>query len=88
MSWKRSVQSAVRSLKKDERSLQKELDAVQAKILELEQLASDETLGGARRASTKSTRLSPQGRAAISEAAKKRWAKYRTEKKKPARRKR
>lgn len=79
MSWQRSVQSAVRALKREEAALEKELKDVRAKIAELEGIAQS---GG----STKTTgkrgahRLSPQGRAAISRAAKKRWAEYRRQK--------
>ncbi len=90
MGWKASVQSAIRALKKDEQSLQKELRAVHAKIAELEQLARSGGPSGktpARRG-PQSNRLSAQGRAAISLAAKKRWAKYRSQKKKATRRRR
>ena len=81
MSWQRSIQAAVRALKREERSLEKELDKVRARISDLEALAKAGPTGaaGARRKSG-STRLSPQGRAAISRAAKKRWAEYRKKK--------
>ena len=86
MSWRRSVQLAVKALKKDELSLQKELRDVRNKINELEQLSKAAAANGSApaRKSARSNRLSPKGRAAISLAAKKRWARYRSQKRKPA----
>ena len=78
MSWQRSLQSAVKALKKEEASLLKQLDGVQQKIKELEEVGR--TAPTAVTKSPSSRRLSQEGRDAISEAAKKRWAKYRTEK--------
>jgi hypothetical protein len=77
MTWQTSVQAAVRSLRKEEAALQKKLEVVRAKIADLSEVSR--TTGAAGPSKKKaSRRLSPQGRAAISKAAKKRWAKYRT----------
>lgn len=78
MSWQRSVQAAVRSLKREEAALQKKLGVVRAKIAELSEVSRTSGATGASRKKT-SRRLSPQGRAAISKAAKKRWTKYRAD---------
>ncbi len=79
MTWQRSVQAAVRSLKREEATLHKKLEVVRGKIAELSEVSRTSGATGAGRKKT-SRRLSPQGRAAISKAAKKRWSKYRTEK--------
>ncbi len=78
MSWQRSVQAAVRSLRVEQRGLERQLAAVQKKIRELEELGSS---GPVRKKRAKH-RLSAQGRANISRAAKRRWAKYRTDQRK------
>jgi len=79
MSWQQSIQAAVRSLKQEEQTLQKQLDTIQAKISELEDISSGgRASAGARKKATR--RLSRAGRDAISKAAKKRWAKYRQQK--------
>jgi hypothetical protein len=78
MSWQRSVQAAVRSLRGEQRGLERQLAAVQKKIRELEELGSS---GPVRKKRAKH-RLSAQGRANISRAAKRRWAKYRAEQRK------
>ena len=83
MSWQRSLQSAVKALKKEEASLQKKLDGVQQKIKELEEVGRTAPLVRAKTSSAR--RLSPAGRDAISQAAKKRWAKYRSDKAKKSR---
>lgn len=80
MSWQQSIHEAVRALKKEEQSLQRQLDSVQSKITELESIGRGAKGGVARKKAT-GRRLSQAGRAAISKAAKKRWAKYRAEKK-------
>ena len=80
MSWQRSIQAAVRALKREESSLEKELDKVRSRITELETLAKSGPATGSARRKSGASRLSPQGRAAISRAAKKRWAAYRKEK--------
>ncbi len=77
MSWRRSLHAAVRSLKTDEASLSKELSQVQRKIRDLEGLSRAEGSNGRAARKTSSRRLSAKGRAAISRAAKKRWAEYR-----------
>ena len=85
MSWQQSIQAAVRALKQEEQALQKQLDSVQSKINELEDIGrANRGAGGVvRRKATR--RLSQAGRDAISKAAKKRWAKYRSEKTRGAR---
>lgn len=75
MSWQSSVQAAVRSLRVEQRELERQLAAIQKKIRELEELGSS---GPARKKRAKH-RLSAQGRANISRAAKRRWAKYRAD---------
>lgn len=80
MAWQRSIQTAVRELKREEHSMQKQVSVIQGKIRELQSLArSGANSTGVTRRKTGSRRLSPKGRAAISRAAKKRWAKYRAE---------
>lgn len=80
MSWQRSIQNAVRDLKKEETALRGQLETVQRKIAELQGMARS---GGApaRKTATR-RRLSPKGRAAISRAAKKRWREYRSQQRK------
>lgn len=77
MSWQRSVQAAVRALQRKETALKRELDQVRAKIKELQGVARSQA---AVRTRAGPQRLSPKGRAAISRAAKKRWAEYRRKK--------
>ncbi|MBW2282203.1 MAG: hypothetical protein JRG76_16075 [Deltaproteobacteria bacterium] len=77
MTWQRSLQSAVKALKKEETALQKQLDLVQGKIAELDEMSRSNT--GTPAAKRGPRRLSPAGRAAISRAAKKRWARYRAD---------
>ncbi len=84
MSWQRSIQAAVRALRRDEQSLKRDLAAVQKKIGELNELSRGEAARPTARGAQK-PRLSPQGRAAISRAAKARWAKYRADKRRLAR---
>lgn len=79
MSWQRSIQAAIRSLQREEASLNKKLGEVRQKVSELEALAKSGGPGQARKKAT-SRRLSQKGRSAISKAAKKRWAAYRREK--------
>ena len=79
MSWQRSIQAAIRSLRREETSLNKKVAEVHQKIAELETLARSGGPGQTRRKAD-SRRLSQKGRAAISKAAKKRWAAYRREK--------
>jgi hypothetical protein len=86
MTWQRSLQVAVRALKKEESQLVTRLETLRAKIGDLESMAK-EGAPQARRASTGRRRLSPAGRAAISKAAKKRWAKYRSDQSRKPRRK-
>jgi hypothetical protein len=85
MSWQRSLQAAARALRKEESALCKELDLVRKKLHDLEHLSSGQPSNGSSRRKTGSRRLSPKGRAAISRAAKKRWADYRRDKKKAVR---
>jgi hypothetical protein len=78
MTWQRSLQSAVKALKKEETALQKQLDLVQSKITELDEMSRSNT-GTPTAKKRGPRRLSPAGRAAISKAAKKRWARYRAD---------
>ena len=82
MSWQRSIHAATRALRREEASLRKELGLVQRKISDLEALAKERPSNGTgARRNPGAARLSPKGRAAISRAAKRRWAEYRREKK-------
>jgi uncharacterized protein YdaU (DUF1376 family) len=81
MSWQTNIQSAVRALRKEEAVLLKQLDVLQTKIEDLEGLSKQGAAAHKRAPSRR--RLSPEGRAAISKAAKKRWQKYRSDKAKP-----
>ena len=74
MTWQKSVARAVRALKAEEARLVRELDQLRQKIASLGGVAT----GGGGKARKRV--LSPSARAAISRAAKKRWAKYREEK--------
>jgi hypothetical protein len=81
MSWQRSIQAAVKALKKEEQSLVKQLDHLRARMGELTGLAKSGRGGaGAARRAARGNRLSEEGRRAISLAAKRRWAKYRAKK--------
>ena len=73
-----SVQAAVRALRKEELSLEKQLDAVRQRIADLDDMGRTNGVGPSKRANSR--RLSADGRAAISRAAKKRWARYRADK--------
>jgi hypothetical protein len=81
MSWQKSVARALRDLRAVEARLAAELSDLQQRIASLGGFASGGG-GGGGGAKTKGKRrkLSPAARAAISRAAKKRWAKYRAEK--------
>jgi hypothetical protein len=77
MNWQASLARVVRGLKSEEARLERELDDVRAKISALGGVVGrklQSAKGKVRR------KLSPKARAAISRAAKKRWAKYRAEK--------
>jgi hypothetical protein len=82
MSWQQSLQVAIRSLRREEQSILKNLDSVRDRISELQSVskaigARGRGRGGAVR---RTRRLSAKGRAAISRAAKQRWAQYRAQK--------
>lgn len=82
MAWKRSLQAAIRSLRKEGQSIQKSLSSVRARIAEIQSLARRRAGARGRPAaqaprSGRKRRLSAAGRAAISRAAKARWAAYR-----------
>ena len=79
MSWQQSIQAAVRSLRKEETELKSQLAMIQKKIRELEGLKGS---GPPQKKKSAKRRLSPKGRANISRAAKRRWAKYRAEQRK------
>lgn len=82
MSWQRSVRSAVKALRDEEQSLNKQLASVRARIAELTGMAGKRgrPAGPGPRRVPDPTRLSDAGRRAISLAAKRRWAKYRGKK--------
>ena len=81
MSWQKSLQAALKALKKEEQSLVKQLDHLRTKMGNLTGLSKGKK--GAKRGpkSGRGNRLSDEGRRAISLAAKRRWAKYRGKKK-------
>ena len=81
MPWQRSIQAAIRALKREESILRRELQTLRQKIAQLGGLAKGGGPMVGRKRATK-RRLSPQGRAAISQAAKRRWRKYRAQRKK------
>ncbi len=88
MAWRKSLQAAIRDLKREQTLLLRDLDAVRARIEELEALTSapEPRKRTARKKVTRGKpRLSADGRDAISKAAKKRWARYRAEKRKGTR---
>jgi hypothetical protein len=84
MAWQRSLQAAIRSLRKEERDILKNLSSVRERIAELQSLSrrpAGKRSGAAGLArGRRMRRLSPAGRAAISRAAKARWAAYRARK--------
>jgi hypothetical protein len=76
MSWQKSVARALRYMKTEETKLAGELADLRRRIANLGGMASS----GGGKAKGKRRKLSPAARAAISRAAKKRWAKYRAQK--------
>lgn len=76
MSWQKSVARALRDLKVEEARLERDLGQLRQRIASLGGVAR----GAGAKAKGKKRVLSPAARAAISRAAKKRWAKYRAEK--------
>jgi hypothetical protein len=82
MSWQQSLRAAIRSLHREEQSILKDLSAVRDRIAELQSLSKTGGPGGraGRGAMRRTRRLSAKGRAAISRAAKRRWAEYRAKK--------
>jgi hypothetical protein len=85
MAWQRSLQAAIRSLRKEERTILKNLSSVRDRIAELQSLSRKpagkrRAAGAASSHGTRKRRLSAAGRAAISRAAKARWAAYRARK--------
>jgi hypothetical protein len=82
MSWQQSLRAAIRSLHKEERRILKDLGSVRDRISELQTLSRGRGAGarGARGTARRPRRLSAAGRAAISRAAKRRWAQYRAQK--------
>jgi hypothetical protein len=79
MGWQTSVARALRDLKAEESRLAGELGQLRQRIASLGGVASS---GGGAKTKGKRRQLSPAARAAISRAAKKRWAKYRADKSK------
>jgi hypothetical protein len=79
MSWQKSVARALRDLRAVEARLAAELADLRHRIASLGGVASGSGKGAAKKKG-KRRKLSPAARAAISRAAKKRWAKYRAEK--------
>jgi hypothetical protein len=80
MKWQSAITRALRDLKVEEARAAKELDAIRQRIAGLSKLGGSGAGGGAGK--TVKRVLSPAAREAIASAARKRWAKYRAEKKK------
>ncbi len=85
MTWQRSVSAAIRTLRQEEAVLKRRLGALQDKIADLEGVSRGAARGAGVRAVRK-RKLSDKGRLAISRAAKRRWARYRAQKKSAGRR--
>jgi hypothetical protein len=77
MPWRSSLKSAITALRNEEKRLERELEALRSRIASLSGAARFK--GTPMAAGTR--KLSAKGRAAISRAAKKRWAAYRKAKK-------
>lgn len=81
MAWQASLNAAIRNLRAEEQSLERDLNRVRAAIQALGGVGR----GGKRAAATGGTgrrrQLSAAGREAIARAARKRWAKWRSEQK-------
>ena len=73
MSWQASLKQALGDLRKEEQRLARELDALRGSIGSL----SGATRSKIRRKVAGARNMSAKGRAAISRAAKKRWAAWR-----------
>ncbi len=80
MPWQRSIQAAIRALRREESMLRRELQTLRQKTARLGGLAKGGGPMVGRKRATK-RQLSLQGRAAISQAAKRRWRKYRAQSK-------
>jgi hypothetical protein len=79
MVWQRAVGAVIRGLRKEEQRLAKELARVQERIAALISVGARPS----RPTTAKRPRkLSPEGRAAIARAARKRWAQYRARQRK------
>ena len=76
MTWQKSVARALSDLRSEQVRLEKELAAVKQRVAALSGAAGMSTP----KAKGKRRQMSAAARAAISRAAKKRWAKYRAEK--------
>jgi hypothetical protein len=76
MSWQAALARALRDLRREENRIVRELQGVKTRLTRLTALVG----GGAPSSRRPTTRkLSAEGRAAIVSAAKKRWARYRAE---------
>jgi hypothetical protein len=73
MSWEASLRSVVVALRKEEQRLERELGDLRARIGTL----SKGSGGRGTRKAPRTRKMSAKGRAAISRAAKKRWAAWR-----------
>jgi hypothetical protein len=85
MTWQRSISAAIRSLRREEQSLKQRLAAIQGRISDLEGVSRRTGAGRAAPRRAGKRKLSEKGRLAISRAAKRRWAKYRAQKRKTGR---
>ena len=77
MKWKSAIERALKELRTVEAGIASELTDVRQKLASLARLTGG--IPAARKAGAK-RKMSPEGRAAIVKAAKKRWAKHRAEK--------
>ena len=73
MAWETSLRSVLGALRKEEQRLERDLSDLRTRIATL----SGGTRGRATRKAPRMRKMSAKGRAAISRAAKKRWAAWR-----------
>jgi hypothetical protein len=81
--WARSLRKVVSALRREEKTLRQQLNDLQRKLAVLEKTPSRR---GSAPGGAKKHRLTPAGRAAIARAVKRRWARWRAQKKKATRR--
>jgi len=81
MSWQASLNTAIRNLRTEEQTLERDLTRVREAINALGGLSRGGVKRAAGGAGGTRRKLSAKGRAAIARAARKRWAKWRAQQK-------